>query len=106
MVPLAVASPASGPHRSLRHTQSPTADRPALHGAAREERVKTIDEMLSLRLLTPEQHGEIGAWIAEARTAEAIMRMPAALWRKLELASVLMDVDADLTRPPCFEAPE
>ena len=26
--------------------------------------MKTIDEMLSLDLLTPQQHGEIGAWIA------------------------------------------
>ena len=40
----------------------------------------------------------------QQRTVEAIMQMPAALWRKLELASVLMDLDADLTRPPCFEA--
>jgi hypothetical protein len=32
------------------------------------------------------------------------MRMPAPLWRALELASVLMDVDADLRQPPLFEA--
>ena len=65
--------------------------------------MKTIDEMLSLRLLTPEQHREIGAWIAHARTPEAIMQMPAPLWRSLELASVLMGFDEDLARPPCME---
>ena len=31
-----------------------------------------------------------------ARTPEAIMQMPSGLWRSLELASVLMGVDADL----------
>ena len=30
--------------------------------------------------------------------------MPPGLWRSLELASVLMGIDADLTRPPCFDA--
>ena len=34
---------------------------------------------------------------------EAIMQMPAGLWRSLELASVLMGADADLTLPPCFD---
>lgn len=62
--------------------------------------MKTIDEMLSLDLLTPQQHGEIGAWIARERTPEAIMAMPAPLWRALELASVAMNIDADLMRPP------
>ena len=66
--------------------------------------MKTLDEMLSLRLMSREQHVEIGSWIAEARTPQAIMRMPAPLWRALELASVLMDVDADLRQPPLFEA--
>ena len=66
--------------------------------------MKTLDEMLSLRLISREQHAEIGSWIAEARTPQAIMRMPAPLWRALELASVLMDVDADLLQPPLFEA--
>ena len=66
--------------------------------------MKTLDEMLSLRLISREQHAEIGSWIAEARTPQAIMRMPAPLWRALELASVLMDVDADLQQPPLFEA--
>ena len=64
--------------------------------------MKTIDEMLSRRLLTPEQHGEIGAWIAAARTPEGILRMPAHLWRPLELASVLMGVDADLVQPSSY----
>ena len=65
--------------------------------------MRTIDEMLSLRLLTPEQHQEIGAWVSRARTAEAIMQMPAPLWRSLELASALMGFDADLDQPPCLE---
>ena len=63
----------------------------------------TIDEMLVRQLLTPVQHHEIRAWISAARTPEAIMQMPAGLWRSLELASVLMAVDADLTQPPCFD---
>ncbi|HET9646227.1 MAG TPA: hypothetical protein VFP68_23380 [Burkholderiaceae bacterium] len=66
--------------------------------------MKTLDEMLSLRLLTPAQHCQIKAWIAHARTPEAIMQMPAPLWRSLELASVLMGFDADIMRPPRFEA--
>ena len=66
--------------------------------------LRTIDEMLVLRLLTPAQHHEIRAWISTARTPEAIMQMPAGLWRSLELASVLMGVDVDLTQPPCFDA--
>jgi hypothetical protein len=65
--------------------------------------MQTLDEMLSLNLLTPEQHFEIGAHIARARTPELIMQMPPHLWRALELASVLMNVDADLTRPAEFE---
>lgn len=62
--------------------------------------MQTLDDMLSRRLLTPAQHADIRAWIAQARTPEAILQMPAALWRSLELASVLMNVDADLTQPP------
>jgi len=62
--------------------------------------VQTLDEMLSRHLLTPSQHAEIGGWIARARTPEAILQMPAPLWRTLALASVLMNVDADLTQPP------
>ena len=66
--------------------------------------VKTLDEMLSRRLLSPEQHQAIGAYIAQARTPEAIMGMPEPLWRALSLASVLMNLDADLLQPPLFEA--
>jgi hypothetical protein len=64
--------------------------------------VQTLDEMLSRRLLSKSQHGEIKAWIAHARTPEAIRGMPAPLWRTLELASVLMSLDADLTQPPVW----
>ena len=66
--------------------------------------MRTIDEMLSLRLITPDQHREIEAWIWRARTPEAIMQMPGHLWRSLELASVLMNFDADLMQAPCLEA--
>jgi hypothetical protein len=62
--------------------------------------MKTIDEMATLHLLTPSQHAEISAWIAQARTPEEIMKMPAPLWRALELASVLMDFDGPLLQPP------
>ena len=62
--------------------------------------MQTLDEMRDRGLLTPEQHGEIGAWVSQARTPEAILAMPEGLWRTLELASVLMDVDADLRREP------
>jgi hypothetical protein len=65
--------------------------------------VQTLDDMRSLHLLTPDQHAEIGAWIAQARTPEAILLMPAHLWRSLELASVLMGVDRDLSKPPLLE---
>ncbi len=62
--------------------------------------MKLIDEMLSLDLLTSGQHREIAAWVARAKTPEGIMAMPPHLWRALELASLAMNVDADLTRPP------
>jgi hypothetical protein len=62
--------------------------------------MQTLDEMLNRRLLSAEQHARIAAWIAQARTPERIRQMPAPLWRSLELASVLMDVDADLMQPP------
>jgi len=62
--------------------------------------MQTLDDMLRLNLLTAEQHAEIGAWVAKARTPEAIMRMPAPLWRRLELASVLMGFDADISQAP------
>lgn len=64
--------------------------------------METLDDMRERRLLTPEQHAEISAWVASARAPEGIMAMPAELWRALALASMLMNVDADLTRP---EAP-
>ena len=66
--------------------------------------MKTIDEMLQLRLISRDQHRDIAAWVAQARTPEAIMQMPAPLWRALTLASVLMNIDADLLQPPLLEA--
>jgi hypothetical protein len=62
--------------------------------------MQTLDEMLALHLLTVDQHAEISAWVAQAKTPEAIMQMRPALWRRLELASVLMNFDADLMQPP------
>lgn len=62
--------------------------------------VDTLDDMRSRHLLTHEQHAEIGAWVARHRTPDAILAMPPHLWRALSLASVLMNVDADLTQPP------
>ena len=64
--------------------------------------MKTIDEMAQLSLLTTDQHAEISAWLAQARTPEEIMGMPVRLWRALELASVLMDFDQPLLQPPAF----
>lgn len=61
--------------------------------------MQTLDDMLALKLLTPDQHHEISAWVVHARTPEKIMQMPAHLWRTLELASVLMDFDTDLAPP-------
>jgi hypothetical protein len=69
--------------------------------------MQTLDDMLSRHLLTPEQHRQIGAWIAAARTPQAILDMPAELWRTLELASVLMGFDADMMLPaPLGAEPE
>ncbi len=62
--------------------------------------MQTLDEMRDRHLLSHDQHAQIGAWIAQARTPEAILQMPAHLWRALELASVLMGVDEDLSQPP------
>jgi hypothetical protein len=64
--------------------------------------VKIIDEMLSLDLLSAHQHREIACWVRTAGTPEAIMAMPPHLWRAIERASVVMNIDADLTRPPWF----
>ena len=66
--------------------------------------MQTLDEMLTRRLLTPDQHGAIRQWIRQARTPDAILQMPEALWRSFALASVLMNVDADLTQPPLLSA--
>lgn len=63
-------------------------------------RVKIIDEMLSLDLLSAQQHHEIAGWIRASRTPEAILAMPPHLWRAIESASLVMNIDADLTRPP------
>lgn len=68
-------------------------------GSSRNARVQTLDEMFSLRLLSPEEHHGMAIWIAQARTPEAIRRMSAPLGRVLELSSLLMNADADLTQP-------
>lgn len=67
--------------------------------------MKTIDEMLHLELLTPAEHGAIAAWIAREKSPEGILAMPQALWRALALASVAMNIDADLTRRPAWLEP-
>lgn len=56
-----------------------------------------LDEMLSLNLLTADQHAEIGAFVRQARTPDRILEMPSHLWKVLEGASVLMDFDPDDT---------
>ena len=65
--------------------------------------MKTIDEMLHLELLTAEQHAFIGEWIAQSRTPERILQMPAPMWQALEQASERMGVDQDLLREPTFD---
>lgn len=66
--------------------------------------MKTIDEMLHLDLLTPQQHDDISAWIAHAATPEDILKMPAPLWQALERASEIMGINADLLRQPALDA--
>lgn len=66
--------------------------------------MKTIDEMLHLALLTPEQHGQISAWIAQANSPEEILKMPPVLWNAIERASEVMGIDNDLLRPPALDA--
>lgn len=66
--------------------------------------MKTIDEMLHLALLTPDQHHDISAWIAHADSPEEILKMPPLLWQALEQASAVMGIDKDLVRPPTFDA--
>lgn len=68
--------------------------------------MKTIDEMLHLDLLTPEQHREIGAWIARSDSADDILKMPPALWQAVERASEAMGLDEDLLRPPSLDGGE
>jgi hypothetical protein len=62
--------------------------------------VKIIDEMLSLDLLSTEQHAEIASWLRCSTTPEEILAMPPHLWRAVESASMVMNIDADLVRPP------
>ncbi len=62
--------------------------------------MQTLDEMRDRHLLSAEQHRQIEAWIAAAKTPQAILEMPAELWRTLELASKLLGFDADMQRPP------
>lgn len=66
--------------------------------------MKTIDEMLHLDLLTREQHHDIGAWIARAKSPEEILNMPPELWQAVERASAVMGLDEDLMRPPAMDA--
>lgn len=66
--------------------------------------MKTIDEMLHLALLTADQHQQISTWIANADSPEAILKMPAPLWRAIERASEVMGIDEDLMRPPSLDA--
>jgi hypothetical protein len=57
-----------------------------------------------LALLTPEQHGQISAWIAQANSPEEILKMPPVLWNAIERASEVMGIDNDLRRPPALDA--
>lgn len=66
--------------------------------------MKTIDEMLHLSLLTPQQHREVSDWIAQANSPDEILQMPAELWKAVERASEVMGIDRDLLRPPLLEA--
>ncbi|WP_027994240.1 hypothetical protein [Simplicispira psychrophila] len=66
--------------------------------------MKTIDEMLHLDLLTPEQHIQIDAWIAQAGSPDEILKMPPALWQAIEHASQVMGIDQDLLRTPPLDA--
>ena len=61
--------------------------------------MQTLDEMRDRKLLTAEQHEQIRDWIRRHRSPEAILAMPPGLWKSLALASMLMNVDADLTQP-------
>ena len=67
-------------------------------------RVKTIDVVLQLDLLSEQQHSEIASWVRAGRTPEAIMAMPPHLWTAIEAAIAAMNIDADQTRPPLLGA--
>ena len=67
--------------------------------------MRTLDDMRDRHLLSSAQHAEISAWVARRRTPEGILEMPAHLWRAVSLASVLLNVDADLTQPPAMDGP-
>lgn len=66
--------------------------------------MKTIDEMLHLALLTPDEHRQISHWIAQAHSPDEILKMPPLLWRAVERASAVMGIDDDLMRPPALDA--
>ena len=66
--------------------------------------MKTIDEMLNLALLTADEHQQISAWIAQAKSPDEILKMPPPLWRAVERASAVMGIDEDLLRPPALDA--
>lgn len=67
-------------------------------------KMKIIDEMLNLDLLTREQHLQISAWIARSSSPEEILQMPAPLWQAVERASQTMGINEDLLRPPSLDA--
>ncbi len=83
------------------HSQEPAIARESLYRFAPQ--MKTIDEMLNLDLLTPEQHAEISAWIARSASPDEILQMPAPLWQAVERASKVMGIDEDLLRPPALD---
>lgn len=66
--------------------------------------MKTIDEMLHLALLSPDEHQQISTWIAQAESPDEILKMPPLLWRAVERASAVMGIDEDLMRPPALNA--
>lgn len=65
--------------------------------------MKTIDEMLHLALLSPDEHQQISTWIAQAESPDEILKMPPLLWRAVERASAVMRIDEDLMRPPALD---
>lgn len=65
--------------------------------------MKTIDEMLHLALLSPDEHQQISTWIAQAESPDEILKMPPMLWRAVERASAVMGIDEDLMRPPALD---